>query len=245
MKLAGIIQQLQYGEFRMLNFGDGQGVIGQNDVEGMMNHIKLGVAALYKRFAIKEGRLYLELKEGKYVYALKSEHALSNRKDVEKYILDSKADPFRDDINKVEGLYTEGGFNLFFNNPNERLSANMINQVTLEFPRDYVDKQKDLPEVLRTKVVKVVYRAGYQPLVGIADVYEPLITDIDLPDLYLEALLYFVASRVHNPIGMNQEFHDGNNFAAKYEMECQRLEQAGLQMDNTIFNDRFSRNGWC
>lgn len=245
MNLAGIIQQLEYGEFSQLNLGAGQGVIGPEQIEKVMNHIKLGVSALYKRFEIKRSRLYLELQEGVYTYSLKSQFAVSNRKPGVKYILDNVAHPFKDDINKIESLSNEGGFALFFNNPNEKTSAVSLDQTTLEFPRDYIDKQKDLPERLRAKIVKVEYRAGYQPLLALTDVYEPLITEIDLPDMYLEALLYFVASRVHNPIGMNQEFHDGNNYAAKYEQECQRLEHMGLQLDNTTFNDRFIRNGWC
>jgi hypothetical protein len=54
--------------------------------------------------------------------------------------------------------------------------------------------------------------------------------------------LYFVASRVHNPIGMTNEFHAGNSYAAKYEQACMLLDMKNLQVDqgseNTKLRDR-------
>lgn len=245
MKLSTIFQQLVHGEFSQLSFGSGQGKLAPENYDAVLNHVNLGLSALYKRFAIKEGRLYLQLKEGQYVYPLKSDYALTSKKNVEKFILDSKANPFMDDINKVEAIITEGEESLAFNNPNDRLSAHMIDLTTIEFPRFYIDNQRDVPEKLRTRIAKVIYRAGYGPAICCPSHYAPEMVDVPLPDMYLEALLYFVAARVHNPIGMNQQFHQGNNYAAMYERECQKLEQFGLQMDSTILNDRFYRNGWC
>ena len=69
-------------------------------------------------------------------------------------------------------------------------------------------------------------------------------TEIELPYSHLEALLYFIASRVHNPIGMANEFHAGNSWAAKYEHECVRLEQLNLRVDQGEDNTNFCRNGW-
>ena len=50
---------------------------------------------------------------------------------------------------------------------------------------------------------------------------------------------------MHNPIGLNQEFNQGVNYAAKYEQECIKLELLGLQMEDTALNSRFDRNYWC
>ena len=67
---------------------------------------------------------------------------------------------------------------------------------------------------------------------------------MELPDAYLEALLYFVASRINNPIGMTNEFHAGNSYAAKYEQECARLEMLNLEVDQGYQNTRLRAGGW-
>jgi len=67
---------------------------------------------------------------------------------------------------------------------------------------------------------------------------------VQLPDSHLEALLFFVASRVNNPIGMTNEFNAGNSYAAKFEAACQALEEQGLQVDQDSQNTRLHRGGW-
>lgn len=245
MKLATIFQQLAHGEFSELNFGSGQGVIGQSEYSRMADMVNLGLVALYKRFKIKEGRLWLKLEEGRYVYTLHSDHALSTKGTKPKYIIDSKGDPFINDINKIESIHTQDGFDWPLTNPNDPCTATVLSQNVLEFNPLYVDKQNELPEKMRGMLVKVSYRAGHGHAVACPTYIVPEMVDVPLPTMYLEALLYFVASRVYNPIGFNQDFHQGNNFAAKYEAECQRLMQLGLELDKTPFNDRFSRSGFC
>lgn len=245
MKLSTIFQQLAHGEFHELSFGSGQGVIGQDDYARIADMVHLGVVNLYKRFKIKEGRLWLQLIDGKYEYVLHSDHALSTRVNKEKYIIDSKGNPFINDINKIESISTQDGFPWPFNALNDPLSVTVLRQNVLEFNPLYVDRQSELPEKMRGTLLKVTYRAGYNQPAACSPLIVPEMVEIPIPDMYLEALLYFVASRVYNPIGFNQDFHQGNNFAAKFEAECQRITQLGLELDNTPFNDRFSRSGFC
>ena len=245
MHLGSIFQQLAHGEFSELNFGDGQGVIGPNNFDRMTNMVNLGLAALYKRFKIKEGRVWLQLEEGKYEYILHSDYAVSTKVPKEKYIIDSKGNPFINDINKIEEVSTQEDFKWPLNDPNQPYSVITLKQNVLEFPKIFIDDQKNMPEKMRGTLLKVTYRAGHGAAICCPSYYDPNMVDVPLPDMYLEALLYFVASRVYNPIGFNQDFHHGNNFAAKFEAECQRLELMGLQLDSTVMNDRFVKNGWC
>lgn len=245
MNLGTVFQQLAHGEFHELSFGDGQGIIGPTSFDRMTNMVNLGMSALHKRFKIKEGRLWLQLEEGKYEYVLHSDFALSSRANKPKYIIDSKAFPFLNDINKIEAVTTQSGYELPLTDPNAPYSIQTLKQNVLEFPVTLVDKQNELPEKMRGTLLKVSYRAGYGAAICCPSNYDPHMVDVPLPDMYLEALLYFIASRVYNPIGMNKEFHEGNNFAAKYEQECQRLEMLGLQLDKTSLNTRFVKNGWA
>lgn len=244
MKLGSIFQQLTHGEFFELSLGAGQGVIGPDQYDRMTNMVNLGLATLYKRFKIKEGRVWLQLEEGKYEYLIHSDFAMSTKVNMPKYIIDSKGNPFTNDINKIEAVENQEGFELPLNNPNEPHTIQSLKQNLLEFPVMFVDKQKELPEKMRGTLLKVVYRAGHGAAICCPSYYDPDMVEVPLPDMYLEALLYFVASRVYNPIGFNQDFHNGNNYAAKFEAECQRLELLGLQLTSTIENGRFVKNGW-
>jgi hypothetical protein len=69
-------------------------------------------------------------------------------------------------------------------------------------------------------------------------------TEVNLPVTHLEPLLYFVASRIMNPVGASGEFHEGNNYAAKYEQACQQLEMHGFSLNTQASRDQFERNGW-
>ena len=69
---------------------------------------------------------------------------------------------------------------------------------------------------------------------------------VELPDTHLTALLYFVASRLFNPTGLsgNTAFHEGNNYDAKFEAECERLGDKGYENAEVEDNSRLRRNGW-
>jgi hypothetical protein len=74
--------------------------------------------------------------------------------------------------------------------------------------------------------------------------FNPDNVEVELPDSHLEPLLLFVASRVHNPIGMSNEFHAGNSYYAKYEASCQQIELLNLLVDQGSQNTRHAANGW-
>ena len=109
---------------------------------------------------------------------------------------------------------------------------------------DIVNKVFDVPEQYKTDSLEVVYRANHPKLVESGGGINPEAIELELPYSHLEALLYFVASRVHNPMGMANEFHSGNSWAAKYEAECMKLQQQNLEIDEGNDNDRLGRNGW-
>jgi hypothetical protein len=147
----------------------------------------------------------------------------------------------RPDILKIEQVITDSGTELAINNGADKYSCSTPSLGTLRVPAIIVNKGPDLPDDLITSSLEVVYRANHEiiSLDAIPEYYE-----VVLPYSHLMALLYFVASRVHNPIGMVNEFHAGSSWAAKYEQECARLEMHNIQVDKGTEYDRISRNGW-
>lgn len=235
MYLQEIFDQLSGGEFSQLSIGgNAAGVIDDNNAAKVVNHINLGLTALYRRFNLKTGSLVLRLQEGQLKYQLHSKFAVNAESDSElRYIIDDAGEPFADDIIKVEGVFAADGTELPLNDAADSDSVLTPTALTLE-----------VPSALTLQDLTVKYRGNHPRLVvedGYIDAEE---TWVDLPDTHQSALLYYVASRVNNPVGMSNEFHAGNSYYAKYEGECQELESKGLQVDVTQTNDRLQRNGW-
>lgn len=237
MRLQDIFDQLSSGEFSQLSIGGAaQGVIDETNYAKVLGHINLGLVALYRRFNLKEGRLVLRLQADQTTYKLNSAYAVNARRSVEpvRYIIDTVDEPFSDDIIKVEKVLDEQDVSLPLNDAGDPLSVTTPSTKTLFVPED-IDLQ-DLTVVYRAMHPKITVGLGY---------FDPTRVEVQLPDTHLAALLYYVASRVNNPIGMVNEFHAGNTYAAKYEAECAELEGKGLQVDLTPTNTRAQRNGWA
>jgi len=168
---------------------------------------------------------------------------VSNGSSVEpvKYILDS-TDPFDGFINKVERVLTDGGWELGLNDAGDPYAVSTPSAQVLRVPNAIV-AQVDIPDHLKTKNLEVVYRANH-PVINQSGSFNPDTYEVGLPYSHLEALLMFVASRVSNPIGMTNEFHAGNNYAAKYEQCCKDIETFNLRTDQGAQYDKLGRNGW-
>lgn len=248
MNLQDIFNALSSGELSQLSIGGkAAGVIDASNRAKLLPHINLGLTALFKRFRLKEGELIIQLKPDKLRYLLTSDYAYSQAGPAsdEAYIVDT-SNPFNDDLLKIEEVLTDLGYTLPLNDAMQVYSVNTPKLNTLVVPKLIVDRGNDLPDVLKTTQLKVRYRANHTKLT-----YDPRYDyayvdgdELELPDAYMEALLYFVASRINNPIGMTNEFHAGNSYMMKYEQECQRLEIDNYQVDMTQTNSRLVRNGW-
>lgn len=247
MMLQDILTQLSVGEFSQLSIG-GQpaGVLNDANLPNAVAHIQLGLTALYTRFNLKEGQLKIELQPGLEMYRLQSKFATSNQRSREavQYLLDDVTFPFEDDLLKVTRIYVDSGVELFLNDKSSPYSVNTPMPDTLLVPSALVNQRPDLPDELKTNYLTVHYSANHPKLIKQHGCPDPERTPVLLPEAYLAALLYFVASRVNNPVGMVNEFHAGNSYAAKYEMECQQLEGRNLDIDEGDSNQRFRRSGW-
>lgn len=137
------------------------------------------------------------------------------------------------DLLRIEAVKDLEGNDYFLNDDNDACTLRTPNYKTLVLPMD-----------LDTTALIVTYRADHPAISKMKSYgYAPNIA-VDLPPTHLEPLLYYIASRVHNPIGMTESFHTGNNYAAKYEASCQLLEQQGFNQSELHRDDRFTRNGW-
>lgn len=236
MKLQEIFDQLSTGEFCQISIGGAAaGVINTTNYANVLSHVNLGLTAIFKRFTLKEGRLVLQMQDGRTTYQINSAFAVNARRSREsvRYILDTADDPFSDDILKIERVMDDCGIDLPLNDASDTASVFTPSALTLRVPAD-----------LDSGTLTLVYRANHPKIVVGSDTFDPTRVEVQLPDSHMEPLLYYVASRVHNPIGMSNEFHAGNSYYAKYEAACQQLEGKGLQVDQGQTNTRLYRGGW-
>jgi hypothetical protein len=248
MKLQEVFDQLTSGELSQVSIGgEGAGVINEANWSTVVNHLNLGLTTLYKRFALKKARLKVLIKPDVTNYILKSSYAVANKESFvaqsARYLLDSASAPFKDDILKVERVLTDAGLDLSLNKEGDEYSVITPTSTSLQVPASVVTQEADLPDWLKTVNLELVYRANHPKLVVDSD-FDIEEAEIELPDSHLEPLLYFVASRVNNPIGMGQEFNAGNNWFARYQAACEELENKNLQVDQDSDNCRLRSKGW-
>lgn len=238
MNLSEIFAQLAAGELSQMGMVDiTTGEIAEAKQGQVLSHVNLALTALYKRFPLKEGRATLRLKAGRVTYRLDTNADVT-------FITPSNEDEFNDDILKIERVYTSGGVELALNDLADPYSCFTPSANTLRIPAAMAGVSSDLPPSLVTSSLTVVYRANHPILRKGNGVLRPSSIEVELPYTHLEPLLLFVASRVNNPIGMTNEFHAGNSYAAKYEQACQQLEILNLRVDQGSGNTRLQRSGW-
>lgn len=237
MKLSEIFTQLSLGELSQISLGGlPAGELNSLGQDKLVAHVNLGLLALYKRFNLKEGRLAFALETGRILYPLNTDS------DVQFVEVDGVE--FADDILKVEKVLTDGDFELGLNDASSIYSCFTPSASTLRVS-PYVAGQFDsIPDEYKTSSLTVVYRASHPIIVKRGDTFNPARVEVELPYSHLDALLLNIASRIHNPIGMTNEFHAGNSYAAKYEKACEALELKNLQVDQGSQNNRLVSNGW-
>lgn len=245
MTLQDVFDQLTNGELLQLNIGgSGAGVINENNYARVLSHVSLGLTSLFKRFALKESRVLLQLIPNVTNYSLNSKFAVTSRssRELVRYLLDDASEPFQDNLLKVEQVFSELGVELPLNDKSDPYAVLTPTATSLRVPLSIVMRSRDLPEKLKTETLELVYRANHFKINP--EDLEPEFVQLELPDPYLEALLYFVASRVNNPIGLTNEFNASNNYAAKYEQACMQLELQNFQVDQGSETRKLYDRGW-
>ena len=248
MKLQEIFTHLATGELSQVYLAEtgGQDVIADEYLKSMTQSIQLGLTALHSRFTLKEGEVSIKLDAIRTHYPLRSKYSVTKTTTADpKYILDSVELPFRDDILKIERVTTLNHDELPLNMRHEAMSVHTPSSDTVVFPTEIITGIGDVPEEFKTDYFKVHYRANHSSLIPRGGILMPDKIEVELPTSHLQALLYFVASRKTNPIGIVQEFHAGNSWFQKYELECKQLEDNGVGTHVDLTHQRFIKNGWA
>lgn len=218
--LQEVFENLVYGEFAALSMAE-EGSINVKEYNRLITHVNLGVGELYKRFELKRIEIPITVVDGITLYAVGTTNEVIE-------ILS---------VTTADGVEIPMGSNL----------ASTIGSVSSMTPTTL--KFKDVA----AQVLTVSCKAKPLPIeavpIDLLAVYEPKDTVIELPSTYLEALLYFIASRVFNSSGIEGSvnktpFHTGNNYYAKFEATCALLLGSGIEVEESVDNTRFTSKGF-
>lgn len=251
MILDDIYSQIAYGELRSVvlgtgvvaEIGDEEGLPREN-YEKIYPFLILGLTELHKRFLLRERELTIDLQDNQVSYILTYDFAVSNTKSSEdpKYILDS-SDTFQDDLMRIERIYGTYSAKEYEIPLNEIDNAESIR--TTSYNQFVIPSDTDLaPWLLETSTLRVVYRADHPTIRSYLLKSKPGRTTITLPSTHLEALVWYIASRATNPKGAGDEFHEGNNYAKKFEMACAQLKSDNYEVASDSLNNKLSNRGF-
>lgn len=245
MNLQTILYALNTGELSQVAIGGGSTKDGMNENHRtrLIPHIQLGLNALYKRFKLKESEVWINLLKGDQTYYLDCKY-LTSSSDTSvpvKYLEDSVDYPFTNRLLKIERVYGNDGTEIVLNKRDFGCSVRTRTKDSIFVPDILSSDKFRCPALTR---FRVEYSEDH-PLIDCREgPYDPCSVDIELPDAYLQALLFFVGSRIMNPIGMTDEFHAGSSYAAKYENECAKLEDQNYEIDNIGCQLKFEDSGF-
>jgi hypothetical protein len=250
MYLSEIFESLIHGELADVNIGEDKDtfeIVGE--YAPLVNHINVGLTALFKRFPLRFNEIWIQEFESRKNYPILEKYAVSKTYDPDNpvdplvptsdnFILDSVNAPFIGNVIQLEQVEqlpedeTEKKNDIIRLNDSTAYDVYLLNgPVTLHI--EYPTENKQILVKYREKLPKI-------PNVDL----NPETYEVDLPDAYLQALLYYVAFRVHASYPALEGTSESDKFLQKYEMECTRLESEGLANRSFIYHTKLEIRGW-
>lgn len=225
MKLGDVLDCLVSSELANLNFVvDGE--IVQEKIPKIVNAINLGLVKLYTRFKLKKGILVLRVSQNVSEYLLTASNVmtLSNPYGF------IESPNYSGDLIEILYITSSTGSSVAYDGSDSvvLLQPNLIKYKTPPTSTEYLTiEYSALPR-------KVVYTQSVD-------------IDVELPEVYLHALLMFIGSRFASPVGISFDANRNSmdmNYLQQYEAECQRLESFGLDVGNEMSVNLFSARGF-
>lgn len=235
MKLTELFSYLTYGELANLKVGgkDDGGIYPKYSDE-VKSFIQLGLTALHTRFSLKHNEVIVQQFDEVTMYRLTYDYAVSNLISTEpnKWVSDSEANPFREDIILIEEIYDEEGTELYINNETQEASIFTPEYNLLQFVQP-----------VASNAVAVIYKADHDKLD--LNTYKPSEIDIHIPSSLTRALCLYISSLAHTAVGSPEGMQTGLTKMQEYEAAVFEAELRGAVHKEEWDNNRIWRDGWA
>ena len=234
MLLSELFMYLAYGELSQMALGtNNRGGIDESDYPTLISHINLGLTNLHSRLPLKQSQVIIAQQSDRTLYPLTSAYAInSSSAEKKKFILDSAAAPFKDDVLKIEEVYTESNTPLPLNDSAKDNSVFTPSFNTLQ-----------LPSPVSNEVLAVLYRAGH-PLLPAKRGIDISAIEVNIPAVHVEPLLTYVVARVAASGNNQNSIQEAAAYQQKFELQVQQIIQSGALSVDRPSNLRMRNNGW-
>lgn len=233
MFLSEVFDYLTYGELAGLAIGGiGAAGIQEADQPRIINNINQALIELYTVLPLRTAQVNLQLYEHIGTYFLHTDYAQTNIGSTQpyKYINDSTANPFANDVLVVDQVFSEVGDEYPLNEPLEEYSVFTPTYNTIQIPFSKDDNTVD-----------IIYRAS-PVLIDTTNVV-PATTDVPIPYQALSAFLAYTLHKIHSSIGSGETSQAGMYYN-KYKEALAAIKFNGLLITENSLNRRLDDNGW-
>lgn len=228
---AGELSQFFIGNINEGGLGDDTGIVPE-DYKRIIPLVNLGIIELHKRFQLKLCTVIIQLKPGKTKYRLVSKNSYrSNDPTSEKFIMDSPYEPFEDNIIEITQAHNEKGDELFLNVENGIWSIYTPEYNLVECP--YPDGQN---------AISITYSA--HPKAIPKDITDLSTVDLQLPPIFLEALVMYIGSRLYSGLSVDGDNGNTQAYLQRFENSCVTLRKLNSSEGFNRINTNLERNGW-
>lgn len=211
MDFREFTNRLALGELSNLSVTDenDKSEIRVSDRASIMFHLNRGLVNLFTRFMLLEKDVLIRVSAGTTNYFLRKEFAVSNQEDVPiKYIIDTVASPFKEDVIKITEVFNSVGVALPVDQEDEPYSLYLPEYDCLQIPNIYDGE-----------FYSVVYQAKHPNITGIDSGQE-----IHVPLIFEEALQYYVAAKIFTNMNGQDNTAKGSEYMTQYLSICQEAE---------------------
>lgn len=265
MYLSKLFKQLATGELSQVAISE-NGSIQEDSYDAIITHLNIGLTKLYTRFPLLEKEVVIQQFEHITQYRLSSKYAVSNEDSTEvyKYIIDSTDNPFMDDVLRVEQVFDEEGNYIKLNDEytdGRVFFTPAYDLLQIPMPEEnnavFVTYRADHPEVVLEDQEVTTTIPGYwdsndgeefwvDPVTTVEIVAaDPSTVEISIPPYLEEALLSFIASRVHSTRSSDGAQSESSKYYGKYNAICNDIEVKNMTNNSpTSTNIRPEINGW-
>jgi hypothetical protein len=252
MLLSALFRRLSFGELSNLAISNsGSGTIVEAKYPQLIQYVNTALIDIFTRFVLSEKEVIIEQVEGLTMYHLLAKHSATVGTEVNKYIIDSEEDTFRDDIairiREVWGVA----------NPTNPAEDDEVEEDPIKFPLNDAEHDYSLftpsplslqvPEPVAGEPLSIIYQAYHPPLVDEEDeeVTELLDQVIDIPHYLDNALTKRVASEVFSHMNGQENILKGQEYLAAYEKACFEIEERDLANQSAhTSHDKLEQRGF-
>jgi hypothetical protein len=199
----------------LAKYSELSGVAVKNDINAITAFINLGLLELYKRFPIKVEEHLVSLVDGSYYYEMPTNFM---------YALEA--------FGEIPEGSEEKSVSIPINDEDNVASIMFVDWNTVQ-----------IPSAITGGHVSIVYVA--KPNRVTATQAEDGVTELDLPDTLLEALLSYVGYRGH--LGVKGDSQSENNaHLQRFERSCLKVEELGIgsPADSMSMDERIGTKGF-